>query len=170
MITAYIDESGNLADKEPFFIVAVVPIDNARLTERIIKRLRRVVGREKRKDKDEIKFSKISDRVKDYFIKRFEESNLYCFVFVINKNDRRIKDTPENYGSILAHILHLGFSIFNWEKAVIDKKFSKLRDQEKLHVFLQNDGVDTMKVNFVDSMQVDGVKLAEFVAGYYSGH
>ena len=168
MTIAYIDESGNLADGEPFFVVAIVPINDYRLPGRIIKRVRRILGRTKGKISEELKFSKSSTRIKEYFIRRLENEKLYCFVFVVDKVGRRIKDTPENYGSVLRWVLNEGFSILGWDKVVIDRKFSKVRDQNTLTEFLQNNNLDIKRVDFTDSIKEDGIKLADFVAGFYS--
>ena len=80
MNIAYIDESGNLADKNPFFIVAVVSVKDEKLPSRIIKRVRRVLGRSKGKVGKELKFSGSSARLREYLVKRLESENLYCFV------------------------------------------------------------------------------------------
>lgn len=168
MSVAYIDESGNLADGNPFFVIAVVPIDDERLPSRIIKRTRSILGRNKGRVGGELKFNNSSIRVKKYFIERLVKEKVSCFVFVIEKANRKIVDSPENYGVILSWILSQGFKLWKWELAVVDRKYDKKRDQEKLLGILKSGGIARNKVDFVDSLNSDGVKLADFVAGFYS--
>lgn len=167
MITAYLDESGNLADSNPFFITAVVCLKDERIPSRIIKRLRRILGRRKGKIGKEIKFNNSSDRVKNYFIKRFGDEEIYCLVLAIDKEKKQIIDNPENYAKVLNRMIVLGTKIYKWEKIVIDRKFDKLIDQQKLKEELKLSGIDIKKIEFVDSEVNDGVKLADFVAGFY---
>ncbi len=167
MVTAYIDESGNLADKNPFFITAVVCLEDEKVPTRIIKRLRRVLGRRKGKIGKEIKFNNSSERVKKYFIKRFLNEDMYCLVLVVDKVKKQIIDSPENYAKILIRILNIGTKIYNWQKIIIDRKFDKLIDQQKLNKEIKSSGVDAKKIEFVDSEINDGVKLADFIAGFY---
>src|SRR3972149_2304150 len=167
MTVAYIDESGNLADKNPFFIVAIVPIEDERLPYRIIKRVRRILGRRKGKVGKELKFTSSSSRLREYLVKRLESENLYCYVFVVDKIERKISDTPENYGAVLNWVLKEGFSVHNWDKVVIDRKFDKERDQKELVEILAKENIRITKVKFADSVSEDGIKLADFVAGFY---
>lgn len=167
MITAYIDESGNLADNNPFFITAVVCLKDERIPVRIIKRLRRILGRRKGKIGKEIKFNNSSERVKNYFIKRFLGEDIYCLVLVVDKEKKQISDNPENYAKVLIRILNIGTKIYNWQKIIIDRKFDKLADQQKLNKEISLSGISIKKIEFVDSEANDGVKLADFIAGFY---
>ncbi|HCR35915.1 hypothetical protein A2130_00115 [Candidatus Woesebacteria bacterium GWC2_33_12] len=167
MITAYIDESGNLADNRPFLITAIVCLENDNIPSRIIKRLRRVLGRKKGKIGKEIKFSNSSDRIKNYFIKRLSNEKLYSLVFVFDKEKKQIKDNPENYAKILNWVIKIGIAIHGWGKVIVDRKFDKKIDQEKLAEEIVTLGLDINKISFVDSKINDGIKLADFVAGFY---
>ena len=167
MITAYVDESGNLADSHPFFVTAVVCLENNKIPSRIIKRLNRVLGKRTRKVGKEMKFNNSSDRVKNYFIKRFTNEKLYCLAFIVNKEKKQIKDNPENYAKILNWVIKTGVSIHSWGKIIIDRKFDKKIDQRKLEEEIVTFGLDIDKIFFVDSKINDEVKLADFVAGFY---
>lgn len=167
MVTAYIDESGNLADNKPFFITAVVCLKDERIPSRIIKRLRRVLGKRKGKVGKEIKFNNSSERIKNYFLKRFIAENIYCVVLTIDKEKKKIIDNPKNYAKILVRILKIGTKIYNWEKIIIDRKFDKLTDQEILNKEISLSGINSEAIEFVDSEINDGVKIADFVAGFY---
>jgi len=167
MITAYIDESGNLADNNPFFITAVVCLTDQRIPSRIVKRLRRVLDKRKGKIGKEIKFNNSSIRVKNYFLKRFLAEEIYCVVLTIDKEKKTIIDNPENYAKILVRILNIGIKIYNWEKIVIDRKFDKLIDQQKLIKEISLSGINNQNFEFVDSEINDGVKIADFIAGFY---
>lgn len=167
MITAYIDESGNLADNHPFFITAVVCLEDNNIPSRMIKRLRRILGRRKGKVGKEIKFNNSSNRTKNYFIKRFTTEKIYCLAFVIDKEKKQIKDTPENYAKILNWVIKTGILVHDWSKIIVDRKFDKKIDQEKLSREITISGLDINKITFVDSKTNDGIKLADFVAGFY---
>jgi hypothetical protein len=60
-----------------------------------------------------------------------------------------------------------GFQLYNWNKVFIDRKFDKKRDQESLELKLIEYGLDIKKLNFIDSKKSDGIKLADFIAGFY---
>src|SRR3990172_995665 len=59
------------------------------------------------------------------------------------------------------------FSVHNWDKVVIDRKFDKERDQKELVEILAKENIRITKVKFADSVSEDGIKLADFVAGFY---
>lgn len=167
MITAYIDESGNLADSKLFFITAVVCVENEKMPTALFKKIRKVLNKKKLSEGKEIKFSSSSERSKNYFVKRIVNENIYCFTFVIEKDLKSIKDNPENYAKVLSWVMKEGFQLYKWNKVVVDRKFDKDRDQENLILKLSEYGLDIKKINFVDSKKSDGVKIADFISGFY---
>lgn len=167
MTIAYIDESGNLADGKLFFITVVVCVESDKVPEILFRKVRKVLNKKKLKEGKEIKFSGSSDRLKNYFVKRISNEKIYCFTFVIEKDMKNIKDSPENYGKVLSWVMREGFSLYHWNRVIIDRKFDKERDQKLLLSKLRNFGLDLKKINFVDSKKSDGIKLADFIAGFY---
>ena len=64
-------------------------------------------------------------------------------------------------------MIKIGIAIHGWGKVIVDRKFDKKIDQEKLAEEIVTLGLDINKISFVDSKINDGIKLADFVAGFY---
>lgn len=170
-IYAYVDEAANLADENRFFIVGVVSTRSKKELRHILKRARKVVLGKGRRQVPEIKFSRVARRVAEYVIKRLARKDVAIYVWIVDKEGRRVKDTPQNYGLVLAHALKYGFNLAGWDKVWVDEKYSKERDRHRLEQTLRkvlgDDTVEQGRVIFTKSEKEPGLGLADFVAGSF---
>lgn len=171
-VYAYLDESANLADKNKFFIVGVVSTSSKEEIKRILKRARKSILGKKKRQISEIKFSRVIRRVAVYVLKKLAQKEVAVYVWIVDKEGRRVEDTPENYGLILGHALKYGFNLACWSKVWVDEKYDKERDRRKLEQVLRrilgDSIVDQQKVVFAKSEKEPGLGLADFVAGAFN--
>jgi hypothetical protein len=167
----YVDESANLSDENQFFIVAIVSTQTPKDFERILKRARSDVLRKKKRQAPEIKFSRVVSRAASYVLAKLAEKDVTLYAWVIDKEGRRVQDTAENYGLVLAYVLQYGFTFGNWNMVWIDEKYTKVRDKEKLRETLQallgSDIMETKQIMFERSEREPGLGIADFVAGAF---
>jgi len=168
---AYIDEAANLADDNQFFIIGVVSTHSKKELRRILKRARKVVLGKSKRQVPEIKSSRVAQRVSVYVIKKLAQKDVAVYVWIVDKENRRVQDTPQNYGLVLAHTLRYGFNFAGWSKVWVDEKYNKERDRRALEQILRRflgDGViDRQSVVFARSEKEPGLGLADFVAGAF---
>jgi hypothetical protein len=88
---------------------------------------------------------------------------------VVEKEDQKIPDTPENYGVLIAAAIanaqdHFGTANL---QIVIDRHFSSRKDREKLVTLLMGALALSEPPTFADSQTSPLVQLVDFVAGAY---
>lgn len=168
---AYVDEAANLADENQFFIIGVVSTHSKKELRRILKRARKVVLGRSNRQVPEIKSSRVVKRVAAYVIKRLVQKDVAIYVWIVDKEGRKVADTPENYGLVLGYALKYGFKIADWDKVWVDKKYTKERDVRELNQILASTLGGSMfiqeKVVFTKSEKEPGLGLADFVAGSF---
>ena len=157
-----------MADTNRFFVIGVLLSAKPNDLKRIFKDVRgNFLGKEKH-SLSEIKFSRSSPRIIRAVLKKLTKLKVKIYVWSIDKENRRVADTPENYGLVLQHVLKHGFRLDNWPSVVIDAKFSRAADQAELITVLKSSlGKNINDVSFGDSKLVAGLGLADFVAGVY---
>lgn len=167
VLYAYVDEAASLADTNQFFIVAIITSMSPKEFGRILKRARTSVLGKRKKQVSELKFSRVEARVARYIIQKLAQKDIAIYVWIIDKAGRRIADTPENYGAALSPLLAYGFTRAGWGKVIIDKKYTKARDAEKLVRALRERIGDENAghVDFKESERVPGLMIADFMAG-----
>lgn len=166
----YIDEAANLADENQFFIIGVVTTFSEKELRRILKRARTILGKSKRQA-PEIKSSRVAKRISAYILKKLNQKDIAIYAWIIDKETRRVEDTPENYGLVLGHILKYGFNLAGWSKVWVDEKYIKQRDKIRLKKTLEmivgNSNFIKERVIFAKSEKEPGLGLADFVAGSF---
>jgi hypothetical protein len=103
----YIDESGNLTDPNDHFVVVA-----ALVAEQHDTKLRRIINKERRRFRmakgeqkkewkvTEFKFRSIGDRARQRILERLGKQKVELLLFILEKRDRVIADTPENYAKL----------------------------------------------------------------------
>lgn len=166
----YIDESGNLADTSKFFIVAVVTSKTTKEVEKIISKVRKNLLKKTSRELPEIKYSRTTDKVKKKVLTELSKKDIQIFVWVIDKEGRRIKDTAENYGCVLGLVLRYGVGKLGWKSVWVHRKYAKGGDKRSLlltiNAFL-NSACDSTTIKFCSSGEIEGVGLADFVGGLF---
>lgn len=162
-----IDESGRLYDpNDRFLVFAAVVAPTLVNLDKIIPQVKRSLP--KKTKIAEIKFSTTGDRTRKKVLDKIKGRDLDIFVLVVDKQGRRIKDTPENYAllaSILLRKIHLSFP--NAVHITIDRHFTWVSQREKFNDLLQKMLGKNLFIEHLDSQQNTIVSLPDFVAGAF---
>lgn len=162
--TVFIDESGTLPDpKDRVVIVAAVGTE---MPEKLISINKSVRKLQKKKD-SEIKFYKAGERTKKRFLEKLSKENVEIFVLVVEKEGKKIDDTPENFALLCWLILEdcLVFYQEGIKEVVFDRHFHKRCDQESFNQILFKLLGKKINVSHVDSQKDQRVNSADMVAG-----
>lgn len=167
--TIFIDESGTLPDpKDKVVIIAAIgtqiPRELAEINKKVRKKIR---GYKKPEEIIEIKFYQAGDRTKKEFLNELVKYNLDIFVLIIEKNNQKIKDSPENF-ALLCYILLKECLIFYQDKVeeiIFDRHFHRQKDQQLFNQILES--LLKKKYNFkhFDSINHPEINTADMVAG-----
>lgn len=167
-ISIYIDESGTLPDiKDKVIILVAVGFTNSGEILSIIKSLREDL-KNKKELTEEIKFYNSGQKTKTKFLTKLSNTQIEMFILVIDKNDQKIPDTPQNY-AILSWLLIQECLVFykkeDIEELIFDRHFHRDIDIKKFNKLFY----DLMKIRFpishVNSKENPLVNIADMVAG-----
>lgn len=167
----FIDESGTLPDNRDKFIVlaALVSIDSISLSK-ILPKFRKKLPKKGTRKKElavpELKFHYAGSITRKKVLENLAEEKIKIYALIVNKLNRKIADTPENYSKLLKALLKLISAKEKFSTVHVDKHFnSKLKIE-----MLQN----KIKKDFpqVDILQTDSridsrIDLADFIAGAF---
>ncbi|MBI4059393.1 DUF3800 domain-containing protein [Candidatus Microgenomates bacterium] len=160
-----IDESGRLFDpNDRFLIFAAVVTDTLVNLDKIIPSVKKTLPRKIKIA--EIKFSKTGDRTRLKILKEIHSRKLKLFILVIDKEGRKIKDTPENYSLLIATLLKKIMKRYSTTSHIlIDKHFTWVTQREKFNKNIQKILARSLFIEHLDSQQNTIVSLPDFVAG-----
>jgi len=169
MLTIFIDESGTLPDpKDKFIVICGVGVEKIKEAENIFSRIRTSLRQRKIKVQ-EIKFYYAGQNTKRQFLSGLVSANLKIFALIIEKKGRKIADTPENFGILVAELIN---EINLWYKVkkinlVLDRHFHRKVDEERFNQFLKSKINKNVKyqIRHVDSRQNFLVNIADMAAG-----
>lgn len=172
----FLDESPSLHDKAFFFCVDIISTseETNKKLQRIPKRARERIVRKKLKSLGEIKFNNSNEKTRLFVLSEIAKQNIDIVILVINKQKRRVKDTPVNYGIVVGAIVAEFLTIHPALSLTIDKKYTNKKQQEKFQKASQeviNKLAPKGTVFFnppVDSAGESIVQLADFVAGAFN--
>lgn len=160
----YIDESGSLADKNPFLIITIVSQTNPRDSWGVMKKARqKLLSIKKPKVPREIKFNNSSEKLRSFILTQISLKPLKIYVHIIGKESRKIIDSLFNYGLILNYVLNNILPNLGAYKIYIDQKFTKKRHAEE---FL---GIFKFSSNcqIINSLNNENLQITDFVAGAF---
>lgn len=174
-LTAFIDESGTLPDpKDQFLVICAVLTDDEKEASEIINRvlvaLRQTQNSLKLK---ELKFYHSRDAVKRIFLSTIISAGLKIFALIVDKQGRKITDSPENFASLVSELVG---EIFLWHRGakidlVIDKHFSQSDKQMEFDKLLRAvldykiSGWELQNIRHIDSRSDLTVNIADICAG-----
>jgi len=169
MLTILIDESGTLPDpRDKFIVVSGVEIRKIKEAQNIYSRILTSL-RQRKIQLGEIKFYHAGQGTKRQFLSGIVSANFEIFVLVVDKKNRKIADTPENYAILITDLVN---EINLWYKTeeinlVIDKHFHRVIDQDRFEQILKMKVNKDLKYQMkqVDSKQNPLVNMADMVAG-----
>lgn len=169
-ITIVIDEAGTLPDpKDKIVIMAAVGTEVRKVLLDIVKRVRqKIKPKKKEKQISEIKFYRAGERTKFFYLKELSKSDIDIFVLVINKDNQKIVDNPENF-ALLAYILIKECLLFykdrKIEKVVFDKHFHREKDIIKFNNVLLKLLDEKLPLSHLESKENPEVNSADMIAG-----
>lgn len=165
----FIDESGTLPDiSDKYIVLAALVVSNPQGLEKILPKFRKKTpskgSRKKEKRVREFKFHYVGGITRRRVLEEIISKDVKIYILVINKMDRKITDSPENYGKLVRNLALYLIKKENPKEILIDKHFGNKSDTGKLQSILDLIGD---KVNFqqVDSVADPRIDLADFIAG-----
>jgi hypothetical protein len=168
----YIDESGNLTDpNDPFVVIAALvagqhDVKLKRIISKERRRLRMAKGKQKKERKvTEFKFRSIGDRTKQRILERLGKQKVELFLFVLEKGDRVIADTPGNYAWLVWQLLAECLKRYPKAPVIIDSHFGLAERREAFDTLIAEKMGRPVAITHSDSNLDAGVGLADFVAG-----
>jgi len=168
-----IDESGSLYAPTQFFVLAAVLTENPEPTKNLIRRTAFHSGKHLgrfAKNPSELKWYTASERIKQDVLERIAESDLEIFGLVVQKEGRRIEDTPENSAYLLCELLDLIWYEHPKLNVLVDRHFTAPSQIATMNTILYRHlpTSSEMALAHVDSQYDSLVQLADFVAGSLS--
>ncbi len=170
----FLDESPNLSDKETFFCVDIISTNEKtnKSLQTIIKRARKKILKKKLKSLYELKFHVSDDKTREYVLREIAKHDVKIVVLAVDKEGRRVEDTPENYGIVVGATVAEYLSVYPALSLTFDKKYVTRKQQEEF-VKASQETIHKLapKESQVfynppaDSKKDNIVQLADFVAG-----
>lgn len=174
LVYGYLDESPALSDNALFFCVDIISTSDkiSRRLQNIVKRARKRTVKKKLKSLSELKFHNSDERTRAYVLKAIAEQDVKIVVVVIDKEGRKVKDTPLNYGIAVGATITQCLSVYPVLNLTLDKKFTK-EGQEAEFLRIVQETVETLapknkSIVFnppKDSKEDILLQLADFVVG-----
>lgn len=169
MLTVFIDESGTLPDvKDKFIVICGVVVDELKEAKNIFSRILKSL-KQRKIDIKEIKFYHAGQNTKRQFLSGISSANFKIFTLVVDKKNRKIADTPENFSVLVGDLIG---DIIKWYENgninfVIDRHFYRKVDQNEFNklVGLEFKGSLKYLIKDVDSQKNFLVNTADMAAG-----
>lgn len=170
MTYVLIDESGRLHDpRDRFVVIAAVVVESLTALEKAFLKVRRKIPRKGKRRKErhlELKYSLMGERTRQQVLKALETIDFHAYVLVVDKQGRKIRDTPENYGLLISETLRsLRRAISNVEHILIDRHFTSIHQQHKVNTIVQKRLKKMLFIQHIDSSQNPVISVADFIAG-----
>ncbi len=170
----FLDESSSLSDK-PFYFCVTILMTREKASSRlqnIMKRARKKIVKKKLKSLSEIKFYNSDEKTRTFVLTELSKTNIEIVAVVVDKEGRRVKDTPTNYGFILGATTAEALQIHPVLNLTLDKKFTSQKQEQECMAETQKathiltKGKSNVSFNQpVDSTKNSLIQLADFVAG-----
>ncbi len=177
IVFGFLDESPSLSDDTFFFCVDIVSTSEKinKNLQKILKNARHKIVKKKLKQLSELKFYNSDEKTKMYILSQIAKCDVEIVVLILDKDRRKIIDTPENYGIVVGVAIVEFLKLHSSLSLTIDKKFTNLNQQND---FLQNcqnvinklspKGKNVFFNPPIDSRKESNVQLADFVAGAFN--
>ena len=169
MTTIFIDESGTLPDlNDKFVVICGVTVKKIKEAQNIFSR---ISGSLKSSgiNLKEIKFYHSGSKTKKKFLSGMVLANFDIFILIVNKKDRKIADSPDNFAILVADLINEIGLWYNFEEInfIIDKHFHRRVDENKFNNIIKMSISKGFRyqLNHVDSQQNSLVNIADMVAG-----
>jgi hypothetical protein len=164
-IFIYVDESGTLPDpKSPVVIIAAVATYAPHQLILPKKSAAKALGK---KNVKEIKFYKAGINTKIKFLTVLAKLDIKIFVLILEKNGKKIPDSPENFAIACSLILYDCLYCYqnSFKSIIFDRHFHNQTDQEKFDSTLKKLVGENLNIIHADSLKEAAVNTADMVAG-----
>lgn len=164
------DESGSLPDDTPIFTLAGVltyrPDRLRNVIRRAVVRSGKRLGRA-RHAFSEFKWSSASRRLRLEVLNRLAQTDAVVFTLTVNKGERRIEDSPENYAILICELLQACWTEHPNVFLACDRRFVSTSQIAVFNTFVYRHwpAPGVLSISHVDSQREHLVQLADFVAG-----
>lgn len=173
----YLDESGNLADDLPYTIAATVGGDRTmrKKLSRVPKKVRQKIMDKQLSQVPELKFHDSTDSVRERFLSYLPKYNPAIYALSLDKEGRRVEDSPRNYGIVVGELLRRATGSLGRDRIdlILDKKYTKPQDREELEEvlawILAPEELE-LSVSHLEGEQENLLQVADFVAGAFLQH
>lgn len=171
-----VDESGSLTAPTPWFVLAAVVLPHPESVAHIVSRVALQTGkrlRRARKSAAELKWRNASQRVRCDVLEHLAATEAQCFALVIDKQGRRIVDSPQNYALLVCELLALCWEYYPNQSIALDRHFTTPTQIAYVNTFVYRHWptIGMLNLVHVDSQRSRLVQLADFVAGaVYDSH
>ncbi len=165
-----VDESGALTATSPWFVLAAVLTPHPESVAHIVNRVALRTGKRlkrARKPATELKWRNASHRVRTDVLGHLAATEVQCFTLVVDKQGRRIEDSPENYAVLVCELLALCWEYYPNQSVALDRHFTTPAQFARVNTFVYRHwpATGTLNLIHVDSQRSSLVQLADFVAG-----
>lgn len=169
MLTIFIDESGTLPDiKDKFIVICGVVVNELKEAKNIFSRILKSL-KQRTVNIKEIKFYHAGQNTKRQFLSGIASANFKIFVLIIDKKNRKITDSPENFAVLVGDLIS---DIIKWYKNgnmnfIIDRHFHRKIDQNEFDKLVEMEIKKKSKYSIknVDSQKNFLVNTADMAAG-----
>lgn len=171
----FLDESPSLSDNTLFFCVDIVSTSDKtnKKLQNIIKRARKKIVKKSLKSTKELKFHTSDEKTRVYVLSQIAKEDVTIVAIAVDKEGRRVKDTPKNYGTIVGAAIAETATLFPALNLTVDKKFPSAQEREFIFeaqraaqlLAKKKTGLNLSLNAPVDSETESRVQLADFVAG-----
>lgn len=176
-VFGFLDESPSLSDETFFFCIDIVSTNektNKKL-RKILKHARQKIVKKKLKQLSELKFYNSDEKTRSYILLQLAKSDVEIVVLILDKGERKIADTPENYGIVVGTAITALLKLHSSLNLTIDKKFTNPKNQSDFFNYCQKtiNKLKTKNSNVffnppIDSTKDSNIQLADFVAGAFN--
>lgn len=176
LVYGFLDESPSLSDKNFFFCVAILSAANfsRRTLQNILKKTRRRVLKKKLKSLAEIKFYNSDERTRRFILSEIAKQDIKICALVLDKEGRKIKDTPVNYGTVVGAaiaeflLLHPSLNLTIDKRYTFPKEYAKFMQVSEKIIYKLIPKDRNVFIKFeppMDSMKEKLLQLTDFVVG-----
>ena len=113
----------------------------------------------------EFKFRSVGDRTRQRILERLRVQKVELFLFILEKGNRVIADTPKNYARLVWQLLVECLKRYPKAPMIIDSHFGLAERREAFDAFIAEKAGRPVVTTHADSNLDAGVGLADFVAG-----
>lgn len=167
--TIFIDESGTLPDtKDKFVVMAALasndPLSLANILPKFRKNLPKKGARKRERVVPEFKFHYVGSLTRRKVLEDITKKDVRIYVLIVDKLNRKIADTPQNYSKLLKTLIRLVLPKEPLSIIYVDKHYNSKFKTESLQNEIKKD-FPQIDIFQTDSLIDSRIDLADFIAG-----